>query len=53
MAVICNFFVVLQVCQPKKYFFTLLALWMLLMTMLEDGIKVFLSEKEVAKVATE
>jgi hypothetical protein len=50
IAVICNLLMVLQVCQPKKSSFTLLALWMLVMIMLED---VFPKEKEVAKVATE
>lgn len=50
IAVFCNLSMVLQFCQTKKYFFTLLALWMLLPIMLEDCL--FLGKLEAATEAT-
>jgi hypothetical protein len=51
IAMFCDLLMGLQVFQTKESFFTLLALWMLLLIMLEDGL--FLREMEFAKVATE
>ncbi len=50
IAMFCNLSMVLQFCQTKKSFFTLLALWMLLPIMLEDCL--FLGELEAATEAT-
>lgn len=50
VAVLGGLSMVLQFCQTKKSFFTLLALWMLLPIMLEDCL--FLGETEVATGAT-
>lgn len=50
IAMFCDLSMVLQPGQTKKYFFTLLALWMLLPIMLENCL--FLGELEAAKEAT-
>ena len=50
IAVFCDLPMGLQFCQTKKSFFALLALWMLLLIMLEDCL--FVGEMEVATGAT-
>ena len=50
IAMFCILSMVLQFCQIKKSFFTLLALWMLLPIMLEDSLS--LGELEAAMEAT-